>query len=278
MRTYIATVIASVAMAACASVETVAPAFPPPSTTTSESVSSGTVAPPLEMWNWQSLAALDWPSQQRSFRGYPGTVSNATWSNVYRAGGVELYCRIAFGRSEATDKRLNGVQLQLEHAYPAEAAARYFGYTSRRCNTPLPDHPRPDRASCLAATGDMQNLFPAYSSLNQSHGDSPYGELTGEGPHRRFTDLCADFERGVGAAPDLVEPTETARGDLARSLVYMHFVYGLPLERAVDDPNRLLSWMAADPVDEGELARERAIRNVQRDSGNPLVLSRDPQS
>ena len=51
---------------------------------------------------------------------------------------------------------------------------------------------------------------------------------------RRFTEFCPDFERTSGSKA-IVEPRDGVKGDVARSLVYMHFVYGLPLENAVAD-------------------------------------------
>jgi hypothetical protein len=36
----------------------------------------------------------------------------------------------------------------------------------------------------------------------------------------------------------------------------MHFVYGLPIEKAVTDPNTLIAWMADDPPDALEIARK----------------------
>ena len=57
---------------------------------------------------------------------------------------------------------------------------------------------------------------------------------------------------------------------VARSIVYMHFVYGLPLEDAVEDRNLLLTWMAQDPPDAEETRRNGLIARIQGTS-NPLL-------
>ena len=59
-------------------------------------------------------------------------------------------------------------------------------------------------------------------------------------------------------------------GDVARSIVYMHFVYGLPLEDAVSDKQLLINWMAQDPPDDEELRRNAMIDRLQG-TGNPLL-------
>ena len=69
-----------------------------------------------------------------------------------------------------------------------------------------------------------------------------------------------------------------ARGDIARAILYMHYVYGLPFDRVIDDRNRLLDWANSDPVDEEELRLEENIRALQPGSHNPLVAPAGAQS
>ena len=69
----------------------------------------------------------------------------------------------------------------------------------------------------------------------------------------------------------MVEPRDEVKGDIARSLVYMHFVYGLPLENAVSDKDLLLTWMHADPPDAEEMRRNALIDQLQG-TPNPLLL------
>jgi len=190
---------------------------------------------------------------------------------MYGDGGVELYCREQFTAADARARRLNEKRLTLEHAYPAIVAARFFGFADRDCEEPALDRSNADM--CLAATSDLHNLWPAYGPLNSSHGDSAYGDLPGE-QYRRFTEYCPDFERGTGDAPDLVDPTDAARGDLARAILYMHYVYGLPFDEVIDDPEHLLDWANSDPVDSTELRRENEIEQSQPGTRSPLIAGR----
>lgn len=253
-------------LASCAT----APRTPAPSATTppwsapptAEVLSDGT---PL---TWARLERMNWPEPQTTYHGYNRRVRDAAWGEVYARGGVELYCRDRFTGADAQARRTHDIALTLEHAYPAIIAARFFGFADRDCEEQA--LARVEEALCLAATSDLHNLWPAYGPLNSSHGDSPYGELPGE-QNRRFTEYCPDFERGIGNAPDLVDPADAARGDLARSILYMHYVYGLPFDDAVDDPEHLLSWANDDPVDAAESHREDEIQRLQPGSRNPLI-------
>lgn len=219
---------------------------------------------------WARLERMDWPEPQTTYHGYGATVRNAAWREVYGDGGVELYCRDQFTAANAQSRHLHDRRLTLEHAYPAIVAARYFGFADRDCEQRAVD--LVDADMCLAATSDLHNLWPAYGPLNSSHGDSPYGELPGE-EYRRFIEYCPDFERGTDDAPDLVDPTDAARGDLARAILYMHYVYKLPFDEVIDDPEHLLAWANADPVDAAEIRRENEIEESQPGSRSPLIAN-----
>jgi deoxyribonuclease-1 len=115
---------------------------------------------------------------------------------------------------------------------------------------------------------DLQNLWPAFARVNSSRSRLRFGELAGE-EARRYREFCPDFERGRGTKA-VVEPHDEVKGDIARSLVYMHFVYGLALEDAVADKGLLLSWMQADPPDAEEFRRNAVIDGLQG-TPNPLL-------
>ncbi|MBL8542528.1 MAG: endonuclease [Hyphomonadaceae bacterium] len=262
----IALALLCLAAASCAT----APSAPPPSSTPppwSSPPTAEILSDPSRL-TWARLERMDWPEPQTTYQGYNARVRNAAWGEVYARGGVELYCRDRFTAADSQARRVNDIALTLEHAYPAIIAARFFGFADRDCEEQA--LARADADKCLAATSDLHNLWPAYGPLNSSHGDSPYGELPGE-QYRRFTEYCPDFERGTGNAPDLVDPTDAARGDLARAILYMHYVYGLPFDEAVDDPEHLLSWANDDPVDAAETRRENEIERLQPGTRNPLI-------
>ncbi|MEX2629501.1 MAG: endonuclease [Tistlia sp.] len=225
---------------------------------------------------WPALAELPWPAPQTAFTGYGSRVRDELWA-LYVDGGVELYCRIEFTADEAAARRIDSGILTWEHVYPADRIAEALGFEDRGCKTPEADAvARED--TCLAAISDMHNLWPASGRINSSRSNHPYGLLEGEGTNNpTFAEFCPDFERTYGTRQAFIEPTDTARGDIARSLIYMHFVYDLPLEPVIDEPDRLLEWAESDPVDRDELDREVLIRERQG-TGSPLIVLPTPSS
>lgn len=205
---------------------------------------------------WERIADLPWPQGgQRTFQTYDET-RRVFWKKLYPHGGTELYCGIAFDRG-AQDP--TAPALSVEHAYPADAIAE----TEPTCTNRTCSVTRVQRAMA-----DMQNLWPAFQRVNSSRSNLRYGVLPSDASSR-FADFCPSFKRGTGAKA-VVEPRDDVKGDLARSLVYMHFVYGLPLENAVVDKGLLLTWMRNDPPDAEEM-RRNAIIDALQGTPNPLL-------
>lgn len=219
-----------------------------------------TMMPPLApaggSQDWESLAELPWPQGgQRTYQTYD-EARRIFWRKMYPSGGTELYCGVAF---DATRQNEVAQALSVEHTFPADAIAESEpGCTDRTCSV----------TRVQRAMADLQNLWPALQRVNSSRSRLRYGVIEGENA-RRFTEFCPDFERGSGARA-VVEPRDDVKGDIARSLVYMHFVYGLPLEDAIADKGLLLSWMQADPPDAEELRRNAIIGSLQG-TPNPLL-------
>ncbi|MCE9521337.1 MAG: endonuclease [Alphaproteobacteria bacterium] len=206
---------------------------------------------------WDRLGDLPWPQGgQFKYQSYD-EARRIFWKKLYPNGGTELYCGIAFdgARNDSVNQALS-----VEHAYPADSIAETEpGCTNRSCSVPR----------VARAMADLQNLWPAFQRVNSSRSKLRFGEIPGEAS-RRFTEFCPDFERPTGAKA-VVEPRDDVKGDLARTIVYMHFVYGLPLENAVSDKNLLLTWMQADPPDAEEMRRNALIDQLQG-TPNPLLL------
>ena len=232
-------------LAACAGPEKPLAKFAPP------------VAPASAEAEWSTLAELPWPQGgQRTYQTYDET-RRVFWKKLYPQGGTELYCGVGFdgARSASVSEALS-----IEHAFPADAIAETEpGCTNRSCSA----------TRVQRAMADMQNLWPAFQRVNASRSRLRYG-VVAEDNARRFTDFCPNFKRTSGAKA-VVEPQDDVKGDLARSLVYMHFVYGLPLEDAVVDKDLLLTWMHADPPDAEEMRRNALIDRLQG-TPNPLLL------
>jgi deoxyribonuclease-1 len=212
--------------------------------------------PASEAEAWARLADLPWPQGgQRKYQAYD-EARRVFWRKLYPQGGVELYCGVPFDAARKNDFEQ---ALSIEHAFPADAIAETEpGCTDRTCSA----------TRVQRAMADLQNLWPAFARVNSSRSRLRYGEIKGEAA-RRFTEFFPDYERASGAKA-VVEPNDEAKGDVARSLVYMHFVYGLPLENAVADKSLLLSWMELDPPDPEELRRNAIIDGLQG-TPNPLL-------
>jgi len=206
--------------------------------------------------SWQSLEVLPWPQGgQRTQQNFEES-KRIFWKTLYRDGGTDLYCGLSFdaGRNTAAAENLS-----VEHVYPADAIAETEpGCTNRNCTA----------GRVQRAMADLQNLWPALQRVNSSRGKLKFGALP-QSTKPRFPEFCPAYRRGIGVQA-VVEPRDAVKGDVARSIVYMHFVYGLPLEEAVNDRNLLLVWMAQDPPDQEETRRNGLIAQIQGTS-NPLL-------
>ena len=212
---------------------------------------------PAQRTGWDKLAELPWPQDgQVTYPTYEDA-RRIFWKKLYPQGGTELYCGVSFD----ADRRaaVPGQTLSVEHAFPADAIAETEpGCTNRSCKA----------VRVQRAMADLQNLWPALQKVNSSRGRMRFGNLP-QDVKARFPDFCPAFRRGSGA-DTLVEPRDAVKGDVARSLVYMHFVYRLPLEEAVSDRDLLLDWMSLDPPDDAEVRRNSLIGTLQG-ATNPLL-------
>ena len=165
---------------------------------------------------------------------------NVFWQDLYACGGATVYCGLAF---TAGQKRIDGRKLTIEHAYPADWIASH--------------HDCENRNTCKAsaygrAAADLHNLWPAIGNINSSRQDKPLAEIPGEA-HRRFADYCPDFERtkGSGETEAIVEPRDSVKGDMARSILHMTDSYGLPLPPEMPR-DMLRKWQEEDPRQRGD--------------------------
>lgn len=209
--------------------------------------------------SWEKLAELPWPQGgQRTYQNYE-EARRIFWKKLYPEGGKDLYCGVSFDRERTP--QTGSEKLSVEHVYPADAIAETEpGCTDRTCSA----------TRVQRAMADLQNLWPALQKVNSSRSRLRYGVLPPT-VQPRFPEVCPSFRRGIGTQA-VVEPRDEVKGDVARSIVYMHFVYGLPLEDAVSDKQLLINWMAQDPPDDEELRRNAMIDRLQG-TGNPLLDS-----
>ncbi|GDY28267.1 deoxyribonuclease I [Agarivorans sp. Toyoura001] len=170
------------------------------------------------------------------------------WNSLYKDGGQTIYCGQDF-----TDR----AGLNIEHIYPASWIAEHFGCYNRD-SCPVDAY--------HFASADLHNLWPSRADINKSRSNHPFGSLPKD-THRVKTDVCDDYEKVGG----LVEPRDSVKGDIARTIFYMHLAYGLPLKI---DRKKLTQWHDSDPVDQHELDRNKAITKIQK-RGNPFICYED---
>ncbi|MGK7942014.1 MAG: endonuclease I family protein [Crocosphaera sp.] len=175
------------------------------------------------------------------------------WDDLYRNGGETLYCEEFVRRP--------GRLFNVEHVYPAswmKEAGGCAGQSRRNCR-------RNSRRFNLMEA-DLHNLYPALADINRDRNNYPFAILPGSATGR------CDFE--VRDRQRLVEPTPTARGNIARAVFYMNSEYGAsiepPFSTSVQQEPLLKAWHCADPVDDEERRRNDDIERIQG-TRNPFI-------
>jgi len=177
------------------------------------------------------------------------------WGKLYIHGGVSLYCGTVFTETgHYINHKNKKKKMTLEHTYPADWIATYHGCDNRNtCDIPAYKH----------AEADLHNLWPAQGGVNSSRSDHMFGEIPDDTSENRYaTKGCDDFERLYGVPDEKVrvEPRDSVKGSIARSLFYMHDEYGLPLHGMRE---MLEEWHEEYPVSFEEVWRNKRINELQ---------------
>jgi deoxyribonuclease-1 len=120
-----------------------------------------------------------------------------------------------------------------------------------------------------AMENDLFNVVPAIAEVSQDRSNYPFGEIEGEA---RMYGGC-DFE--IDRANGVAEPSDAIRGDIARTYLYMHEVYGEGLPLTMRELQIFRTWHEVDPPDELELQRAAAIVEIQG-IAHPLLPVKAP--
>lgn len=169
------------------------------------------------------------------------------WRELYPNGGWTMYCGLRFenGRLE------NGGVVEIDHVYPMHRVYEHLHCGSRqRCR---------ENQRYREIESDLHNMYPAWQAIMLLRNEARFGEIEGE--DWRY-DNC-DFEKRLG----VIELRPIARGNVARSLLYMRHVYGLPLE---EDLALLRAWHRIDPPSAEENRRNNVIERLQG-RRNPFI-------
>lgn len=181
---------------------------------------------------------------------YDEVASNIFWQQLYGDGGWTLYCGLKFIRPSISE---DSITLAIEHIYPTSRMIHALGCSSRKqC------YEQKKMFSVMEA--DLHNLYPVRLDLSNALYDSEFGEI--EGDDWRVGDC--DFERKNG----IVQPRSLARGNVARSIFYMHDRYNLPLKQ--DTLEILKRWNMEDPPSQQEIVRNDRIEKIQGNR-NPYI-------
>jgi deoxyribonuclease-1 len=175
---------------------------------------------------------------------YDEVVLNTFWNDLYTNGGWSLYCGYRFDPAKSlTEGRL----FVIEQIYPVNWMLKHLSCNSRRqCRLD-------EKSRFTRMEADMHNLYPAWQEIDISRRDTRFGLIDGE--DWRY-DKC-DFERRLG----ITEPRPLARGNIARSIFYMHNEYGVPIDKKM--LKLLKVWNREDPPSKQELLRNNVIEELQ---------------
>lgn len=181
------------------------------------------------------------------------------FNELYFSGGFTLFCGAWFGvenRRDGTVRKPLGIGMT--HVYPPVRMKEI---------TPCPDSM--SVAQCRNASrrfrimeADLHNTYPALSFVDAERGASLFGMIPGE---NRLYESC-DIERSKRAG--IVEPRAEVRGNIARSIMYMHSTYNVSV--AAKMRSVLLRWHRDDPVSEQERRRNDRIAGIQG-TRNPYI-------
>jgi deoxyribonuclease-1 len=175
---------------------------------------------------------------------YDEVALNTFWNELYANGGWSLYCGYRF---DAAATLTEGRLFVIEQIYPVSWMLKHMNCNSRRqCRLD-------SKSRFTRMEADMHNLYPVWQETHISRRDTAFGLIEGE--NWRY-DNC-DFERYLG----VTEPRPLARGNIARSIFYMHTEYGVPIDKEM--LAQLKKWNREDPPSKQEVLRNKLIEELQ---------------
>lgn len=166
------------------------------------------------------------------------------WGELYTYGGWTLYCGFRFKEREQT---VTGAPIKIEHIFSAAGMLKHAGCDSRmQCREQTNE-------LFIRMEADMHNMYPVIQAIITPVNNPSYGDIAGE--DWKFDDC--DYEKSGST----MEPRPVARGNVARSMLYMHLQYGVRLDQKLLDT--LLVWNREDPPSRQEKLRNDKIEILQ---------------
>lgn len=162
-------------------------------------------------------------------------------NQVYAKGGLTLYCQTPF--------KANDRGVRADSIYGGHLLLRHFNcITARQCS---------NKPEYTAVADDLHNLYPIQRSVEIDRRGSQFSTLPDDREH----------ECGYRVGFQSFDPPDHAKGNIARAMIYMHRQHNLPLVGNLEMYKR---WHQLDPVDDDEMARNKAIGLIQGNR-NPFI-------
>ena len=176
------------------------------------------------------------------------TARKVFWRELYRDGGKTLYCQ---------QKLVSGYNrgVNIEHVFPAS----WIAY-DLRCGKRKQCRQRSAEFNRMEA--DLHNLYPSRTDVNKARANYRFGVIPGE---QRVLGKC-DFE--FDEKHRIAEPTPSARGRIARAMLYMKAQHDLYLKRKLE--TLLIDWDKKHPPLPAEHKRNDRIEKLQGNR-NPYI-------
>ena len=123
------------------------------------------------------------------------------------------------------------------------------------------------------AGADLHHIRPVDPSVNSSHNNNPYGEVSSSSYCHTST-ANGSVTIGAKCGGGYFEPADAQKGDAARIIFYMLVRYSqsdsYPITNVAQSMDMLLEWNRLDPVDASETRRNEAVYSIQGNR-NPFI-------
>jgi len=175
---------------------------------------------------------------------YNHVAQDLFWNQLYEGGGWTLYCGFRFEQ----DKRSpDGYSIGIDHIYATEWMFDYL-----QCNS---------RTQCYARNvelfrqmeSDLHNLYPAWTAIPIHRAGRLFGIVEDE--VSRFNACEIKWKAGI------IQPRTISKGNIARSIFYMHTRYSAPVPGNMMDILKV--WSREDPPSDQERTRNDRIQRIQ---------------
>lgn len=127
------------------------------------------------------------------------------------------------------------------------------------------------------AGSDLHHIRPSDPSVNSSHNNNPYGEVSSSSYCHTST-ANGSITIDAKCANGYFEPSDSKKGDTARIIFYLLVRYSqsdsYPITNVAKSMDMLLEWNDLDPVDSSETRRNDAVYSIQGNR-NPFIDNPD---